>query len=361
MVGRGFYSPCLVSTIRSTAMLQVGRGSAGIRGDHLRPVTSAWITRPAPSRVPPTRSPAGQRASGIETNDRSIASAEHPTTTRLCTGFTAPGPASPVRILSKVCSCHAAPNTTATSYEAVAAPDSGRDRRTTRPTSSSPSSTTACWSWPIEVSTATGSGTPPTSGARRCCGECRRHRHCPFSMLSLTAPTARFRSTRRRMQRRTGAQARAVADCDGIPIRAIEYQIDDRAGTGEIFCLITSILDYDFAPAIGLAALYHSRWELELALDEIQTHQVGSSGVLRSRSPELLKQEIWSLLLVHYSISGFHEHRRLRIPRTSPPATFWRKNDTNDHSGRDTACDGRLNSVRRSPRHCTSHKWDQLY
>lgn len=107
---------------------------------------------------------------------------------------------------------------------------------------------------------------------------------------------------RQRVARRTGDDARAMMEASGTPVRVIEYQIDNRAGNGEIFCLITSILDHDLAPATELAALYHSRWEFELALDEIQTHQMGNSGVLRSRSPELVRQEIWSLLLVHYAI-----------------------------------------------------------
>ncbi len=78
--------------------------------------------------------------------------------------------------------------------------------------------------------------------------------------------------------------------------------IENRPGSGELFCLITTIADHEFAPAFELAAAYHERWEIELSFDEIETHQTGHHRVLRSKTPELVKQEIWSLLLTHYAI-----------------------------------------------------------
>jgi len=88
----------------------------------------------------------------------------------------------------------------------------------------------------------------------------------------------------------------------GTPCRIVEYSVDNREGSGEIFCLITSILDHDAAPAVELAALYHERWEFELSLDEIEIHQMGHGRVLRSKSPEMVRQEIWGILLTHYAI-----------------------------------------------------------
>lgn len=88
----------------------------------------------------------------------------------------------------------------------------------------------------------------------------------------------------------------------GTAVRVIEYTIEDRDTSGEIFCLITSILDPTAAPAFELAAAYHQRWEIELTFNEIETHQTGRHRVLRSKSPELIKQEIWGLLLTHYAI-----------------------------------------------------------
>jgi len=85
-----------------------------------------------------------------------------------------------------------------------------------------------------------------------------------------------------------------------IPVRIIEYRIPDRSD--EVIRLATSILDPEEAPAIELAALYHERWEIEMLFDEIETHQIGAQPILRSRSPELVRQEVWGLLLTHYAI-----------------------------------------------------------
>jgi DDE family transposase len=85
-------------------------------------------------------------------------------------------------------------------------------------------------------------------------------------------------------------------------VRVIEYTIEDRPGSGELFCLITTITDHELAPALDLATVYHQRWEIELSFDEIETHQTGHLRVLRSRTLELVKQEIWALLLTHYAI-----------------------------------------------------------
>ncbi|MCA1681853.1 MAG: IS4 family transposase [Actinobacteria bacterium] len=101
------------------------------------------------------------------------------------------------------------------------------------------------------------------------------------------------------------AAAKAGADLDptqASAIRVVEYMIENRPGSGELFCLITTITDHELAPALDLAKAYHQRWEIELSFDEIETHQTGQSRVLRSKTPELVKQEIWSLLLTHYAI-----------------------------------------------------------
>ncbi len=91
-----------------------------------------------------------------------------------------------------------------------------------------------------------------------------------------------------------------------IPVRVVDYTITNRGSAEsdepETIRLVTSITDHELAPAAELAALYHQRWEIELAFDEIQTHQMGRPRVLRSRSPEMVRQEIWALLLTHYAI-----------------------------------------------------------
>jgi hypothetical protein len=89
-----------------------------------------------------------------------------------------------------------------------------------------------------------------------------------------------------------------------ITVRVVEYEVPDREGNGkhETIRLITTILDPADVPAVELAAAYHQRWEYEGLIDEIKTHQRGAGRVLRSKSPDMVKQEVWALLLTHYSI-----------------------------------------------------------
>jgi hypothetical protein len=105
---------------------------------------------------------------------------------------------------------------------------------------------------------------------------------------------------RRATQRHRGSAN--IEEPSGIPVRVIEYEVTNRDGKGEIFCLTTTIMDPADASAAELAAAYQERWEFESSLDEIKTHQRGRGGVLRSKSPEMIRQEIWAFLLTHYAI-----------------------------------------------------------
>jgi hypothetical protein len=89
-----------------------------------------------------------------------------------------------------------------------------------------------------------------------------------------------------------------------ITVRVIEYALADpgRRTSTDRYRLVTTILDPDLAPAGELAALYTERWEVETALAELKTTQRGPKQVLRSRSPELVAQEVWAHLLVHYAL-----------------------------------------------------------
>ena len=98
------------------------------------------------------------------------------------------------------------------------------------------------------------------------------------------------------------ARAEQLINRTATIVRVVEYQVEDRETNGEMYTLITTLLDPTMAPAVELAALYHRRWEFELTFDEIEIHQTGGNRVLRSKSPEMVKQEIWSLLLTHYAI-----------------------------------------------------------
>ncbi len=78
--------------------------------------------------------------------------------------------------------------------------------------------------------------------------------------------------------------------------------IDNRGEGSETIRLLTTIADPELAPAVELAAVYQQRWEFELTLDEVETHQMSATKLLRSRTPELVRQEIWALLLTHYAV-----------------------------------------------------------
>jgi hypothetical protein len=93
---------------------------------------------------------------------------------------------------------------------------------------------------------------------------------------------------------------------DGIPVRVIEYTIDDpaRPGHGARHRLITSLLDADASPAATLAAAYHERWEVESTADEVKTHQADRRPAppVRSRRPREVVQEVYGLLLAHLAV-----------------------------------------------------------
>jgi len=90
----------------------------------------------------------------------------------------------------------------------------------------------------------------------------------------------------------------------GILVRVIEYTIDDpnRTGYGEIHRLITSLLDANLYPAQELACAYHERWEIELVIDEVDTHQRIYSRPLRSKKPVGVIQELYGMLIAHYVV-----------------------------------------------------------
>ena len=98
----------------------------------------------------------------------------------------------------------------------------------------------------------------------------------------------------------------------GIVVRVIDYRLKDVKDAEPIYRLITTILDPTQAPANELAALYHERWEIETALDELKTHLRGAQIVLRSKTPELVEQEFYGLLMAHFAIRGWMHEAALR-------------------------------------------------
>jgi hypothetical protein len=95
---------------------------------------------------------------------------------------------------------------------------------------------------------------------------------------------------------------------NGVEVRVVEYRLEGIEEAEPIYRLVTTILDYEAALAPQLAALYHERWEIETAFDELKTHLRGSRIVLRSKTPDLVRQEFYGLIMAHFAIRGLmHE------------------------------------------------------
>jgi hypothetical protein len=89
----------------------------------------------------------------------------------------------------------------------------------------------------------------------------------------------------------------------GVTVRVIEYDLEaSSTPTQDSYRLVTNLLDANVAPVEELAALYHERWEIEGVFDEFKTHLRANSTVLRSKTPDLVQQELWGLLLAHFAI-----------------------------------------------------------
>jgi Insertion element 4 transposase N-terminal/Transposase DDE domain len=108
----------------------------------------------------------------------------------------------------------------------------------------------------------------------------------------------------------------------GARVRAVEYRLEGVADAEPLYRLVTTILDPAQAPAADLAALYHERWEIEGALAELKTHLRGARVVLRSKTPELARQEFWGLLLAHFAVRGLMHEAALRADEDPDRLSF---------------------------------------
>jgi Transposase DDE domain/Insertion element 4 transposase N-terminal len=96
---------------------------------------------------------------------------------------------------------------------------------------------------------------------------------------------------------------------DVMGVRVVEYALDPApSGARERYRLLTTIADPRRAPAHELAALYPQRWEFETTLDELKTHERGPRVVLRSKTPDGVRQEAWGYLCTHYAIRALMAH-----------------------------------------------------
>jgi hypothetical protein len=120
-----------------------------------------------------------------------------------------------------------------------------------------------------------------------------------------------YRSTADRRHRR-----------NSLTVRLIEYRLQGVPGAEPIYRLITTILDPELAPAPELAALYHERWEIETTLDELKTHLRGAQIVLRSKTPELVRQEFYGLLMAHFALRGLMHEAALQADEDPDRLSF---------------------------------------
>ena len=109
---------------------------------------------------------------------------------------------------------------------------------------------------------------------------------------------------------------------NGLRVRVVEYRLEGVAGAEPLYRLVTTILDPAQAPAAAVAALYHERWEIEGARAELKTHPRGARVVLRSKTPELVRQEFWGLPLAHFAVRGLMHEAALRADEDPDRLSF---------------------------------------
>jgi hypothetical protein len=90
---------------------------------------------------------------------------------------------------------------------------------------------------------------------------------------------------------------------NAVVVRVIEYRLEGVEDAEPVYLLVTTILQPERARAEELAALYHQRWEMETALDELKTHLRGPV-VMRSKTPSLVRQEFYGLMMAHFAVRG---------------------------------------------------------
>ena len=98
------------------------------------------------------------------------------------------------------------------------------------------------------------------------------------------------------------ALTRKDSNAAAIKVRVIEYTLPTTHSENTRYRLLTSLLDEAQAPALELAAVYHERWEVESVFDELKTHLHQKRRVLRSKTPDLVRQEFYGWVLAHYAV-----------------------------------------------------------
>jgi Insertion element 4 transposase N-terminal/Transposase DDE domain len=109
---------------------------------------------------------------------------------------------------------------------------------------------------------------------------------------------------------------------NGIRVRVIEYRLEGIPQEESSYRLVTTILDHRVAPVAELAALYHERCEIETALDELKTPLRSMQIVLRSKTPDLVKQEFYGFLMAHFAVRGLMHEAALKADEDPDQLSF---------------------------------------
>lgn len=128
------------------------------------------------------------------------------------------------------------------------------------------------------------------------------------SYLSWMQPPEKARRAQKKRIKTIGQKKQRA----GVPVRIVEYTLDGIPDAESSYRVATTILEPARAPAKELAALYHERWEIESAFDELKTHLRGRQVTLRSKTPDLVRQEFYGLLMAHFAIRGLMHEAALR-------------------------------------------------
>ena len=127
-------------------------------------------------------------------------------------------------------------------------------------------------------------------------------------LARIADPAAvRRRTVRNGTRRRRGsALPPDTAPVPFMTVRVIEFFVrvtDDQGRTRtEPYRLVTTLMDWRRYPARDLAAVYAWRWAVETGYREFKTYLRGPGRILRSRTPELARQELWAYLCIYQAI-----------------------------------------------------------
>ncbi len=97
-----------------------------------------------------------------------------------------------------------------------------------------------------------------------------------------------------RLQSNPRARKRWPSLPDVLTARLVTRKIN-----GKNYEVLTSMVDTMRYPAADIGSLYGHRWEIEMGYREQKQFMLGNRLTLRSRLPELVRQELWGILLTY--------------------------------------------------------------